>query len=198
MHGDLWLSAFRLRGSSARPAGWYAAAFVVYREPSPLTYSELLVARLADDRPSSGLAGLVNRLPTGPVTVTDIWVDSPDSLAGGRELWAIPKDLGDFGMESTRTGPVRRTAWRASLGDRRIATARFTDVSALAPPVPFRGTVRQTRDSGAAVLAPVRGRARTLPARAHWDFAPDGPLGFLAGHRTLASFRLADFRITFG
>ena len=27
-----------------------------------------------------------------PVTVTDIWVDSPDSLAGGRELWAIPKE----------------------------------------------------------------------------------------------------------
>ena len=48
------------------------------------------------------------------------------------------------------------------------------------------------------VFAPVRGRARTLPARAHWDFAEDGPLGFLAGHRTLASFRLHNFHLTFG
>ena len=48
------------------------------------------------------------------------------------------------------------------------------------------------------MFAPVRGRARTLPARAHWDFAADGPLGFLAGHRTLASFRLHNFHLTFG
>jgi acetoacetate decarboxylase len=181
----MWLSLFRLRGVAGRPDGVYGAAFVSYREPSPLTYHELLVARLADDeRPA--------------VTVTDIWVDSPASMAGGRELWAIPKDLCDFGMESARTGPLRRTTWHAGLGDRPIATARFSDVSALAPPTPFRGTVRQTRDDGTPVSAPVSGRARTLPARAHWRFDPAGPLAFLAGHRTLASFSITNFRLTFG
>ena len=184
LHGDMWLSLFRLKGVSGGPDGLYGAAFVTYREPSPLTYHELLVARLADDPRAA--------------TVTDIWVDSPDSMAGGRELWAIPKDLCDFGMESATSGPVRRTTWHAGLGDRPIATARFTDVSAVAPPVPFRGTLRQTRDDGTPVTAPVSGRARTLPARAHWDFAPDGPLGFLSGHRTLASFSIHHFRMSFG
>jgi acetoacetate decarboxylase len=181
----MWLSLFRLRGVAGRPDGVYGAAFVTYREPSPLTYHELLVARLADDdRPA--------------VTVTDIWVDSPASMAGGRELWAIPKDLCDFGMEAARTGPLRRTTWPAGLGDQPNATARFSDVSALAPPTPFRGAVRQTRDDGTPVSAPVSGRARTLPARAHWDVDPAGPLGFLAGHRTLASFSITNFRLTFG
>ena len=56
LHGDLWLSLFRLRGVAGRPDGVYGAAFVTYREPSVLTYHELLVARLADDVPSSGLS----------------------------------------------------------------------------------------------------------------------------------------------
>ena len=184
LHGDMWLSLFRLKGVLGRPDGLYGAAFVTYREPSPLTYHELLVARLADERPA--------------VTVTDIWVDSPDSMSGGRELWAIPKDLCDFGLESAANGPVRRTTWHAGLGDRPIATARFSDISAVAPPAPFRGTIRQTRDDGTPVTAPVRGRARTLPARAHWDFSPDGPLAFLSGHRTLASFKIHHFRMSFG
>ena len=145
LYGDLWLSLFRLRGVAGRPDGVYGAAFVTYREPSPLTYHELLVARLAGSLPSRGLSGGCGLL-SRPVTVTDIWVDSPDSMAGGRELWAIPKELCDFDLESATTGPVRRTAWRAALGNRPIASARFTDVSALAPPAPFRGTLRQTRD----------------------------------------------------
>ena len=101
-------------------------------------------------------------------------------------------------MESASSGPLRRTTWHGALGDRPIAAARFSDVSAVAPPVPFRGTIRQTRDDRTPVTAPVRGRARTLPARAHWDFAPSGPLGFLSGHRPLASFAIHHFRMSFG
>ena len=48
------------------------------------------------------------------------------------------------------------------------------------------------------MTAQVSGRAQALPARAHWELAEDGPLGFLAGRRTLASFRIANFRMTFG
>ena len=47
MHGQLWLSLFRVREGDhpERPAGVYGAALVSYEQPSPLTYSELLVAR---------------------------------------------------------------------------------------------------------------------------------------------------------
>ena len=193
LHGDMWLSLFRVSGARGRGAGRpdavYGAAWVDYREPSPLTYHELLVARFAD-------------VPRGRVpdrvTITDIWVDSPDSLEGGRALWAIPKRLADFGMESSSSGPVRRTAWHAALGDTPVATARFTDVSALAPPVPFRFRTHQTRDDGTVVEAPVAGRGRALPARSHWDIAPEGPIGFLSGRRPLASFRIANVTLSFG
>ena len=183
MHGQGWLSLFRVRGVERRPDGTYVAAFVSYEPPSALTYSELLVARVLDRR---------------QVEITDIWVDSPPSRDGGRALWAIPKHLADFGMESSSSGPVRRTSWRAALGDTPVATARFSDASALAPPVPFRFRTHQTRDDGTVVEAPVAGRGRALPARSHWDIPPDGPIGFLAGRRPLASFRIANVTLSFG
>src|SRR3954454_8778329 len=88
MVGQLWLSIFKLGADvdELRTAGVYGAAFVSYEPGSPLTYSELLVARLV---PVEGQRGR-------RVSITDIWVDSPASVAGGRELWAIPKGLCDF------------------------------------------------------------------------------------------------------
>ena len=81
MRGQLWLSVFRLREpvDELRPAGLYGTAFVSYEPGSALTYSELLVAR-----------PVTTEAPGLRVTITDIWVDSPASVAGGRELWAIP------------------------------------------------------------------------------------------------------------
>ena len=190
MHGSLWLSVFRLgRDVDERhPAGIYGAAFVSYTEPSPLTYGELLVAR-------------ATRSPSGEkaVTITDIWVDSPASLAGGRALWAIPKDLCDFDLESAFRGPLTTTTWSAMAGRRPIAEASFTDVSRVAPRAPFKGLVDQPPIAehpgrGRAVMS---GNAKALPCRSRWTFAPDGPLGFLREARKLGSFRMADFRLKF-
>ena len=85
MHGQLWLSLFRVAHAvdELRPAGVYGVALVRYEDPSPLTYGELLVAHTV-------------KKPVKGVTITDIWVDSPASVAGGRELWAIPKGLCEF------------------------------------------------------------------------------------------------------
>ncbi len=183
MHGQLWLSLFRVReGDHAdRPAGVYGAALVSYEQPSPLTYSELLVARPVDKL----------------VTITDIWVDSEDSLNGGRELWAIPKDLCDF-RRNTDGSLLQRTAWTASLEGRPIARARFSDVSNATLRTPFKGATRQERESGEEVLATLKGSSKVLPCRARWEFNDAGPLAWLAGKRTLASFRMADFQMSFG
>ncbi|GCD88306.1 acetoacetate decarboxylase family protein [Nocardioides sp. LS1] len=191
MVGQLWCSLFRVNEDvdELRPAGLYGAAFVSYDDGSPLTYSELLVAR---------------PVRTGPgrrVSITDIWVDSPASMAGGRELWAIPKDLCDFTLDSSRTGPLSRTDWSASVARRPIASAWFTDVSRAGVRLPFRGGTWQPGiedTDGEDRLAGISGSARTLPCRGHWDFAADGPLAWLRGRRTLASFRMADFRLSFG
>ncbi|WP_051551288.1 acetoacetate decarboxylase family protein [Nocardioides sp. URHA0020] len=192
MVGQLWLSIFRLREGvdELRPAGTYGAAFVSYEPGSPLTYSELLVARLVPTEHHGRC-----------VSITDIWVDSPASVAGGRELWAIPKGLCDFQLDTSHRGPLSSTTWSASLGRRPIATASFTDVTRAIPRVPFTGTTWQPGiddTDGEERTAVLRGSAKAFPARGRWDFAPDGPLGWMRGARQLASFRQADFRMSFG
>jgi hypothetical protein len=192
MHGQLWLSLFRVREGDHpdRAAGVYGVALVSYEEPSPLTYSELLVARPV--RQAGGRR----------VHITDIWVDSQDSLEGGRALWAIPKDLCE--LERTTTGDrVQRTAWSTHLDGVPIASARFTDVSGHAPRVPFKGSTWQQRaadEPGAdrEVVAELSGSARALPCRGTWSIDDRGPLAWLAGKRPLASFRMTDFQMSFG
>ena len=183
LHGQLWLSLFRVRRSEhpGRRPGLYGAALVSYEEPSPLTYSELLVATPVRAK----------------AHITDIWVDSPDSRDGGRALWAIPKDLAAFGhVESA--GPVRRTTWKVSVAGTATVSASFSELPAPVPRLPFGFHTWQTRESGQEVVAPVSGRARVTPCRAHWDFHADGPLAWLAGTRPLASVRVRDFQMSFG
>lgn len=193
MHGQLWLSIFRVRDTvdDLRVKGVYGVAWVDYEAPSPLSYSELLVARPITE-------------PERGVSITDIWVDSVASVAGGRELWAIPKGLCDFEHTSTRRGPLSSARWRASDDDKPIASARFRDLSRAAPRVPFKGRTWQPElisglGSGqGAKSADLKGTARVLPCLGSWEFNPDGALGWLSGRRPLASFRMADFRMSFG
>jgi hypothetical protein len=185
MQGQLWLSLFRVRGVEGRRDGVYGAAFVSYEPGSELTYSEVLVAHPGADR---------------AVTITDIWVDSPESVEGGRELWAIPKGLCDFTSDTDRQGPLARATWSASITGQPIARATFSDVSRYAPRVPFRGATWQPalESDGDPKTAKLHGSARSLPCRGRWEFTPDGPLGWLAGRRSLASFRMSDFQMSFG
>jgi acetoacetate decarboxylase len=193
MVGQLWVSLFRVKDAvdELRPAGVYGVAFVDYQPGSPLTYSELLVAHPVKE-------------PVSGVSITDIWVDSPASVAGGRELWAIPKGLCAFGHDASTHGPVRRDRWSASIDGRPVASARFTDVARLVPRVRFRGRTWQpelTDGLGAhqgEQTATLRGSAKSMPCRGSWEFDPDGPLAWLRGRRRLASFRMTDFRMDFG
>ena len=129
LHGHAYVGIWLMRGTDDRevPPGVRAvrvlgfrvvgAAFFVYEEPSPLTYHELMATQVVRD----GLRPRVN--------ITDIWVDSPDSRDGGRELWAIPKELAEFevtadstyvasGIGSMRVGRRRRLPGRWPLGFR--------------------------------------------------------------------------------
>lgn len=191
MVGQLWLSLFRVTDDvdELRPAGIYGAAFVSYEQGSELTYSELLVARTVKTEEHGRR-----------VSIVDIWVDSPASMTGGRDLWAIPKDLCDFTLDTSHRGPLSGTEWSASVGRRPIARASFTDVSRATVRLPFKGGTRQPQlvDGGEARTASITGSGKTLPCRGHWEFDPAGPLGWLAGRRRLASFRMSGFRMTFG
>lgn len=192
MVGSLWLSVFRLGRDvdETRRKGVYGAAFVSYTEGSPLTYSELLVARALPRSAGKGRT----------VSITDIWVDSPASVAGGRELWAIPKGLCDFDLETGHRGPLSTTDWSASRERRPIASASFRDVSRAAPRLPFKGSTWQPElpEGGGEKGAVLQGSSRALPARARWEFDAEGPLAFMRDARQLSSFRMAKFRMSFG
>ena len=189
MTGQLWLSLFKVREGDHpdREPGVYGVALVKYEEPSPLTYGELLVARPLNKA----------------VNITDIWVDSIQSVHGGRDLWAIPKDLCDFSLTVTQKGPLTRALWAVDLDGVPIVTASFSDISRAVPRLPFKGNTWQQRgphdsNPGEEVTAALVGSSKAAPCRATWDFNPDGALGWLAGKRTLASFRQADFKMSFG
>ena len=161
MHGQLWLSLFRVREGDHpdREPGVYGAALVSYETPSPLTYSELLVARQV--RQAGGRR----------VNITDIWVDSPDSLEGGRALWAIPKDLCEF-AHTTTGGRVQRTSWTTTLDGAPIASARFTDVTSSIPRLPSR----DRRGSSARPTSPAPTvRSSPTSRAAHGRSRPTGP-----------------------
>ncbi|QWC86269.1 acetoacetate decarboxylase family protein [Nocardioidaceae bacterium] len=206
LRGDLWCSTFWLSRShetrgpgGERPRGLYGCALVDYRSGGVLTYRELLVARLR--RP----------LPTR-VTITDIWVDSEVSLAGGRRLWAIPKGMADLQFEGAGDGgsgmrldaEVTLPSSEPVPGSVVSVTART--VGPLAVPAPFSFGTRQQREhvpdatpqDRGEVVTTVAGRARVAPARSTWEFAPDGALAWLRDARQVASFVAADFSMSFG
>lgn len=183
LRGQAWLSVFWAAPSGGTPAT-HVVAFIRYEPGGVLSYSELLVARRL-----SGLRRL---------TIDDIWVDSEPSREGGRGLWGIPKELADFHHESSGLGLVRRAEWSASLDGRAIASADFADTARLSPRLPFAAGLEQPRADGPATITGFRGTARSLPCLGHWEFAPDGPLGWLAGKQPVASVRVRDFELTFG
>ncbi|ROR89832.1 acetoacetate decarboxylase family protein [Nocardioides aurantiacus] len=186
LHGQLWLSLFRVRRGADpqhpdRPAGLYGVALVSYEDPSPLVYRELLCAR-----------------PLGAdVGITDIWVDSPASRAGGRDLWAIPKELASF-RRTTRGRAERHATWE--IGDEAAtwASIEVTDAGPRTPRVPFAFRTRQVRDDGSVVVTPVRGTARLGRSTARWTAYDEGPLAWLAGERPLVTLRATDFAMEFG
>jgi len=145
--------------AGARPLGWGRTA--------------LLATARADWAPGGDLAyrELVVAVPVRlgrriGITITAAWVDSPAALAGGRDLWAIPKRLGRFGTLGGRTaltdadGPVaasrigrrsrRRFACRSGCGScSRTAAASGSPgprrPAAPAPAVPNGTSRRQDR-----------------------------------------------------
>lgn len=150
------------------------AAFFVYEQPSPLTYDEVMTTVLVRE-------GWRLR-----VSITHIWVNSPASRDGGRELWAIPKELADF-----ETVPHSSYAAQGigSLGVRRVHRLPF--------PLPIGFRIAQER-RGALLVSPVSGRIRPGLAAGRWSFAADGPLAFLVGRKPVLTLAVRPFQLLFG
>ncbi len=168
-----------LRGSAL-----VGTAFVRYEPGSVLSYDELLVATLV--RHGRGLR----------VTIGDIWVDSPASVAGGRALWGIPKRLATFEREAGNGGTVRFRAEEDEDG-RTLAELRVRPGARLPGwrrlPMPTA-----QRLDGVDTVSRVQSLARVRLARAAWRFPPGSPLAWLEGHRPVTSATLEELAISFG
>lgn len=100
MHGRAFVQPFLVDARSVTlPDGFDAVqlggrcvgmlALIEYREPSPLVYNEL--AWLPCAVRANGRRGYY---------IAKMYVDSDDSLAGGRALWAIPKQRARFAFDA--------------------------------------------------------------------------------------------------
>jgi hypothetical protein len=97
MRGRLWATLVRFEGDSpALPAGLSPLfsghrvfTLVRYLEGT-LRYDELVIGRLARHGFKVGLF------------VDHIWVDSEESVAGGRNIWGLPKEMASFRWSGNR------------------------------------------------------------------------------------------------
>jgi hypothetical protein len=189
-------------------------AAVQYLPGGVLEYDELLVAV-----PSLGRGGL-------RVTIPQIWVDSPASRLGGRELWGIPKQLARF---TRRAGPGGRTRFamhtvpvaradsatgsgngtrnrngstsghgHGNHGNKPTAALQARRGLPLVPGMRQLALPILQQLDGRVILSHNRVVGRMSGLRASWRFAADGPLGHLAGRRPLLSVALHDAAIIFG
>ncbi|WP_230529972.1 acetoacetate decarboxylase family protein [Microvirga roseola] len=155
--------------------GW-----AVYRPGSVLRYRELLcgVALRADD--GFGLS------------ITHIWVDDPASMAGGRELWGVPKQLARF-------APTGSGAFGEEARDEGGQIARLTFDRTLPVPGQWPLTLQAVQElRGRLKVTRLRIDGRVDLGRAVWRFSETGPLGFLRGHMPILSVRSGSAVIGFG
>ncbi|GAA4940626.1 acetoacetate decarboxylase [Actinomycetospora succinea] len=155
------------------------AAWVDYAPGGVMSYRELLVA----------VAGRVGTRVRPHIVA--IWVDSPASRDGGRELWGIPKGLATFGGDA---GAPTATLEGA---ERPAASARLRHGPRL-PVRPHVGFTLAQDLHGRCWESPVTTRATPGTLHADWRFDHEGPLQFLAGKRPVASATLHDFAMSFG
>ncbi|MFJ6671677.1 acetoacetate decarboxylase family protein [Actinosynnema sp. NPDC091369] len=186
LHGRACVSVWLVRASAlpplpVRPVTVFGravvgTAFVDYRPPG-MAYHEVLAAVL------------VRRGARFGVSITRIWVDSPESRAGGRELWGIPKELAEFEWGDDLAASARDE--HGPVAAVRARSPRF------GVRLPVAGSTWQAFGDGVA-RTPLRAAGRVSPVRATWRVDPSGPLAWLLPHRPLLGLAVRDLWMRFG
>ena len=156
------------------------AGAVRYGGGGILSYDELLVA--VPVRQGLRLA----------VTIPHIWVTSAVSQAGGRALWAIPKER----MTARRRGSGRRLEVFYRDEDRVILADASVDAGLTLPGTWTLPMPTLQREQGGSVRAANRLRGHVHLARTQWAFG--GALSWLSGRHPVLGLALTRAAVTFG
>jgi len=156
---------------------WFlGVACLAYDEGGMLAYNELAV-------------GVAVRGPSGlGVHISHIWVDSPVSAAGGRELWGIPKKLAKF--ERSGDGIPMVMADGAMIAKVDFKPRR---------PIPRRWKVSSRvvqKKKGDICVSAFRVDSHLAWSRSQWEFGC--ALAFLEGRRPWVSIGLSRAKMEFG
>jgi hypothetical protein len=145
-----------------------------------LSYNEALVAVL------------VRHLGHVTFTIPQIWVDDIRSALGGRELWAIPKEIGQFDSFAPSSGTL-------ALRVAGMTAMTFEPRPAIKLPGRWRLPLPLLQPDGKS-LRKSRGRVRGDPCivNGQWRFSPQGPLSWMIHATPIASGALAGATLNFG
>jgi hypothetical protein len=167
-----------------------AAYMVEYQEPGMLSYREFIVAAMLPELTYPSRA-----------SIRRIWVDSPESLAGGRELWDIPKRMAKFDFDyADGGGKACRGSVLAEDGTE-IVSYRFTPRLTLPGRIPFHQvSVQESLREDDVRIRRTRSLFRTRIQIGSGELhVPDGSeLSFLRHGTPKVHAGLRDFRATFG
>jgi len=175
LRGEAAILASPVRKGAARAAGlppgvelvgaggWTLGGVLLarYDEHATLPYHELVV-----------FSGLARRGAALAFVVSRIYVDSAASLAGGRAIWGLPKELAEFAWD-----------WRAgAIGvaqdGRPLLRATVRRRSGVRMPLPLLSPVFGSLD-GSAVRSSGRGRLAAAPALAVLEVPAGSPFASL-------------------
>jgi len=154
---------------------------VTYEEGSTLTYSEL-IASPALVRSGRRVGGWISH----------IWVDSEQSVSGGRSIWKLPKELASFSHERRSDGTQRFEA----TDENGVPLVRLAaSAPRVTAPVPLPAAVPMiSGEAGSHFFTLGRSSMRVGPARVRVEITADSPFASaglrpspvtLAGHASL-------------
>ncbi|HEY9635852.1 MAG TPA: acetoacetate decarboxylase family protein [Coleofasciculaceae cyanobacterium] len=146
-----------------------------YGSGSVLEYSELIV-----------VGGLVSYAGKLGGWISHIYVDNTDSVAGGREIWGLPKELAEFtwdkgnasgAVAEPNPGPGQQNSVTVRQGDRLLCRLSYSRQS-FTWQLPFSGNVFSTLDSSI-LLFNGRVESRMGLVSGKLTVPPESPFGSL-------------------
>lgn len=105
-----------------------------YSSGSTLQYSELIIA-----------PGMVNYSGKIGGWISHIYVDNSESVAGGREIWSLPKELADFTWQKANQNSSKlENMVTVSQGSKTLCQLRY-NIPSFSFPIPFSSNFFSTK-----------------------------------------------------